>query len=55
MSKIILLTGGAGFIASHVVRLLANKYPTYKVARCHFFHLNQERALTDVNEIRNSY
>ena len=25
-------TGGAGFIASHVVRLLHNKYPHYKVA-----------------------
>ena len=32
MTKNILLTGGAGFIASHVTRLLANKYPHYKVS-----------------------
>jgi len=32
----ILLTGGAGFIASHVVELLVQRYPQYQVraARC---------------------
>ena len=34
MSKTILITGGAGFIGSHLVKLMANKYPSYK--NCQF-------------------
>jgi dTDP-glucose 4,6-dehydratase len=30
-TKNILITGGAGFIGSHVVRLFVNKYPAYKI------------------------
>lgn len=29
--KTILITGGAGFIGSHVIRLFVNKYPNYKI------------------------
>lgn len=31
MNKNILITGGAGFIGSHVVRLFVNKYPDYTI------------------------
>ncbi|WP_178983467.1 dTDP-glucose 4,6-dehydratase [Winogradskyella helgolandensis] len=31
MQKTILITGGAGFIGSHVVRLFVNKYPNYQI------------------------
>ena len=45
MSKKILITGGAGFIGSHVVRLFVNKYPQY-----HIFNLD---ALTYAGNLEN--
>ena len=30
-SQSIIITGGAGFIGSHVVRLFVNKYPDYRI------------------------
>jgi dTDP-glucose 4,6-dehydratase len=51
MSKNILITGGAGFIGSHVVRLFVKKYPDYKIVN--FDKLTYAGNLENVKDIEN--
>lgn len=48
--KNILVTGGAGFIASHVVLLLVKKYPDFKIIN--FDRLDYCSCLDNLNEIK---
>jgi len=49
MSKHILITGGAGFIGSHVIRHFVNKYPDYKIIN--FDNLTYAGNLENVKDI----
>ena len=55
MSKTILITGGAGFIGSHVVRLFVNKYSDYKIVNLDkLTYAGNLENLRDVENARNS-
>lgn len=54
--KNILITGGAGFIGSHVVRLFANKYPDYTIINLDkLTYAGNMENLTDVESMPNYY
>ncbi|MBE9480135.1 MAG: dTDP-glucose 4,6-dehydratase [Bacteroidetes bacterium] len=50
--KKILITGGAGFIGSHVIRLFVNKYPQYKIYNLD--NLTYAGNLANLKDIENS-
>lgn len=52
MKKSILITGGAGFIGSHVVRLFVQKYPDYKIVNLD--SLTYAGNLENIADIENS-
>ncbi|MCP4439265.1 MAG: dTDP-glucose 4,6-dehydratase [Aureispira sp.] len=54
MNKTILVTGGAGFIGSHVIRLLVNQYPKYQIVNLDkLTYAGNLENLTDIEKLPN--
>ena len=54
MKKNLLITGGAGFIGSHVVRLFVNKYPDYHIVNLDkLTYAGNLNNLTDIEKASN--
>ncbi len=54
MKRNILITGGAGFIGSHVVRLFVNKYPEYRIVNLDkLTYAGNLKNLTDIERSSN--
>lgn len=54
MSKVIMITGGAGFIGSHVVRLFATRYPDYRIVNVDALtYAGNLENLADVDHLQN--
>jgi dTDP-glucose 4,6-dehydratase len=52
--RTILITGGAGFIGSHLVRLMVNKYPNYKIVNLDkLTYAGNLANLTDIENAKN--
>ena len=54
MIKNILITGGAGFIGSHVVRLMVTRYPTYQIFNLDVLTYTNAGNLENLKDIENA-